>query len=61
MDEYFDRFDKNKDGQISYEEFRIIMEERMKNEMLTAEDIIDDLIKEFKKVDITNKRKINKE
>ncbi|EGR29782.1 hypothetical protein IMG5_148630 [Ichthyophthirius multifiliis] len=56
---YFNRFDKNNDGQISFLEFKIILEEKIKQEILTAEDIIDDLRKEFFKVDLYKKRVIN--
>jgi len=41
------RFDKNGDGKISYPEFRTIVQERLKSEMMTAEDMIDDIRREF--------------
>lgn len=53
------RYDKNNDKTISYEEFKIIMEDKIKNDMMTAETIIDELKREFKKVDIDNSRLLN--
>jgi len=35
------------------------MEEKIKNEMMTSESVIDDLKREFKKVDMNNKRMLN--
>ena len=35
----FERFDKNGNGTITYDEFRLLMEDRMKQEMKKATDI----------------------
>ncbi|EGR32199.1 hypothetical protein IMG5_092660 [Ichthyophthirius multifiliis] len=59
LEEYMRRYDKNNDGTISFDEFKIIMQEKIKNEMMTAETIIDELKREFKKVDIDNSRLLN--
>lgn len=40
MNTFFLRFDRNNDGRITYEEFKTIMEEKIKSEMITPEDII---------------------
>jgi hypothetical protein len=37
----------------------MIMEEKIKNEMLTSESVIDELKREFKKVDMNNTRMLN--
>lgn len=47
IEQYMRRFDKNGDGKISYQEFRVIVQERLKSEMMTAEDMIDDIRREF--------------
>ena len=36
------------------------MEERLKNEMMTAEDMLDDLRAEFKRADVSGDRLLNK-
>ncbi|KAL4486335.1 hypothetical protein ABPG72_007121 [Tetrahymena utriculariae] len=59
IEEYIRRYDKNGDRTLGYEEFKMIMEEKIKNEMMTSESIIDDLKKEFKKVDLQNTRSLN--
>ena len=44
---------------MSFDEFKMIMEEKIKNEMLTSESVIDELKREFKKVDMNNTRMLN--
>jgi len=41
-----------------YDEFLIVMEEKLKKEMLTAESVLDDLRREFKRVDCNNNRRL---
>lgn len=53
------RYDKNGDKTLSFEEFKLIMEEKLKNEMMTSDTVINDLKREFKKVDMNNKRMLN--
>jgi hypothetical protein len=52
------RYDTNNDHKINFEEFKEIMEDKIKNEMLTSEAVIDILKREFKKVDLDNKRSL---
>lgn len=56
---YFEQIDTDKSGLISLEEFKQMMTGYIKREMITAEDIIDDIRKEFKKVDFENHGSIN--
>ena len=60
LNSQFNRFDKNTDGTISFNEFRDIMEEKIVGEMMNADDLIHDIRNEFKKVDINRSRMINK-
>lgn len=53
------RYDKNGDKTLSFEEFKLIMEEKLKNEMMTSDTVINDLKREFKKVDMNNTRMLN--
>ena len=54
----FDRIDKNKDGKISPEEFREVMEEKIKKDILQLDDLLSDLRAEFKKADVNNTREL---
>jgi Ca2+-binding EF-hand superfamily protein len=49
MRDYIRRFDRNGDGLISPEEFRIIVEERIISEMLDVEDFVEELRIEYTK------------
>ena len=49
MREYVRRFDKNNDNQISFEEFRQIVEERIISEVLNVQDFVEDLRAEYQK------------
>jgi EF-hand domain len=53
---FLTKYDKDKDQKITIDEFKILMEEKFKSDMLTSESIIDDLKREFKKIDLENKR-----
>lgn len=56
MNFYFEKFDKDNSGTITYDEFRLIMEDFMKNEMKNADNLVKDIRREFKRSDITNSR-----
>lgn len=56
---YFEQIDTDKSGLISLEEFKIMMMGYIKKEMISAESIMDDIRKEFRKVDKENNGNIN--
>jgi len=45
LEGYFNKFDANRDGKISYLEFKSVVEDKLANEVMVAEDIVDDLKK----------------
>ena len=51
----FQELDRNGDGKISYNEFRIAMEEKIKKDILHLEGLLSDLRDEFKKVAVYNR------
>lgn len=53
------RYDKNNDRALSYDEFKEIMEEKIKNEMMNSESIIEEIKREFRKVDMNNTRALS--
>lgn len=57
---YFNKFDTDGNNKITYDEFRMIMEEFMRNEMSNADELVSILRKEFKKCDIRNVRCLTK-
>ncbi|KAL4481140.1 hypothetical protein ABPG72_015095 [Tetrahymena utriculariae] len=57
---YFALFDTNKDSKISFDEFKSVVSEKLMEEVMAAEDIVEDLRLQFKKADINNTRLLNK-
>ena len=51
----FEELDKNGDNKISREEFRVVMEDKIKKSILHLEGLLSELRTEFKRVDIYNK------
>ena len=61
LEQYLGKFDKDGDGKISFEEFRYIFQDKLKNEMMVMDELISNLRKEFKKADIYQNRLLGKE
>jgi hypothetical protein len=59
MRAYMQRFDKNGDGKLSYDEFRYIMEERLRGEMNSVTETINTIQREFMRADINGTRQLN--
>lgn len=57
---YMKKIDSSRDGKIDYDEFRKYILDRMMGDMMNCEDILDDLIKEFKITDINSSGYLNK-
>lgn len=57
---YMKEIDSSKDGRIDYKEFRQYIIDRMMGDMMNCEDILDDLIKEFKMADLNSNGYLNK-
>ncbi|EAS04958.2 EF hand protein (macronuclear) [Tetrahymena thermophila SB210] len=57
---YFALFDTNKDSKISFDEFKSVVSEKLMEEVMSAEEIVEDLRMQFKKADINNTRLLNK-
>jgi Ca2+-binding EF-hand superfamily protein len=60
LKEFMDRFDKDSDGKISFDEFKVIMKDKVRNEILTPEDILDDLRNEFENIDYKKDGRLNR-
>ena len=50
LERYFQTFDKNNNGVLQFEEFSMIMKDMLKKEMLSAQDLLEELRKEFRLV-----------
>ena len=58
---YFRTFDRNNDGQIHYDEFSLIMKDILRKEMLQADDLLEEIRKEFRLVCNPSTRVLSKE
>jgi calmodulin len=61
LDDFMRKFDKNQDSQISIDEFRLIMEEKIKSDVYAMEEMVAEIRKEFIAVDVNNNRVLNRE
>ena len=61
LDEFMRKFDKNQDSQISIDEFRFIIEEKIKSDVYAMEEMVAEIRKEFITVDVNNNRVLNRE
>lgn len=61
LDQYFRTIDKNKDGTIRYDEFSLIVKDLLKREMLQADELLDELRREFRLVCNPTTRMLSKE
>ena len=59
LEDYIETYDKNGDKTINFEEFKIIMQDKILSEFMSTENIKEDLKKEFKKIDTKKENKIN--
>ena len=53
--------DKNKDGAVSYDEFKEVVLERIRKDLIQLDDLMSVLRAEFKKVDIGNRGALSPE
>lgn len=61
MQQYYRMIDKDNDGTINYNEFSIILKDILKKEMLQAEDLLEELRREFRMVCNPATRVLSKE
>ena len=54
-------FDKNSDGTIKYDEFSLIIKDFLKKEMLSADELLEELRKEFRAVCNPTTRTLSKD
>ncbi|CAD8210763.1 unnamed protein product [Paramecium octaurelia] len=61
LTQYFAQFDRDKSGTISYQEFSHIVKDILKKELLQADDLLEDLRREFRQVCNPTTRMLSKE
>ncbi|CAD8122209.1 unnamed protein product [Paramecium sonneborni] len=61
LSQYFAQFDRDRSGTISYQEFSHIVKDILKKELLQADDLLEDLRREFRQVCNPTTRMLSKE